>query len=80
LNALQLIAGMPLEINPLKEMGGTEVFGKMMLSSLYSLAAIGAGIPIAVIWSISLEFYVLLVCTLFVSLFVFLIACIYSGF
>lgn len=65
---------MPLEINPLKEMGGTEVFGKMMLSSLYSLAAIGAGIPIAVIWSISQEFYVLLVCTLFVSLFVFLIA------
>jgi len=59
-----------LEIDPLKETGGTEIFGKMMLSSLYPFAAFGAGIPIAVIWSISQELYVLLICTLCVSLFV----------
>ncbi|MDI6810559.1 MAG: hypothetical protein QMD80_02590 [archaeon] len=58
----------------MKEMGGTEIFGKMMLSSLYPFATFGAGIPIAVIWSVSQEFYVLQVCTLFVLGFMFLLA------
>ena len=65
----------PLKINPLKEMGGTEIFGKMVLSSLYPIAAIGAAIPGMVIWSISTQVsYVLLVCILLVSIFMFIIA------
>ena len=65
----------PLRINPLKEMGGTEIFGKMVLSSLYPIAAIGAAIPGMVIWSTSTPVsYVLLVCILLVSIFMFIAA------
>lgn len=65
---------MPLKIDPLKEMGGIEIFGRMMLSSVYPMAAIGVGIPIMLIWSVGQEFYVLLICILLVLFFVFLIA------
>lgn len=65
---------MPLKIDPLKEMGGIEIFGRMMLSSVYPMAVIGVGIPTMIIWSAGQEFYVLLVCILLVLFFVFLIA------
>ena len=65
---------MPLKIDTLKEMGGIEIFGRMMLSSVYPMAAIGVGIPIMLIWSVCQEFYVLLICILLVLFFVFLIA------
>jgi hypothetical protein len=65
---------MPLKIDPLKEMGGIEIFGRMMLSSVYPMAAIGVGIPIMIIWSVGQEFYVLLICILLVFIFMFLIA------
>lgn len=65
---------MPLAINPLKDMGGTEVFGEILRSSLYPFAILGAGIPVAVVWSCSQDSYVLLICTFFVLLFTFLLA------
>jgi hypothetical protein len=65
---------MPLKINPLKEMGGIEIFGRMMLSSVYPMVAIGVGIPTMIIWSFGQEYYVLLLGILLVLLFMFLIA------
>ncbi len=63
------------DINPLKEMGGTEVFGKIMLLSLYPFATVGAGIPVLIIvGSYFQKFYGLLIAIFFVSLFVFLLA------
>ncbi len=63
------------DINPLKEMGGTEVFGKIMLLSSYPFATVGAGIPVLIIvGSYFQKFYGLLIAILFVSLFVFLLA------
>lgn len=66
---------LPIEINLLKEMGGTEIFGKIVLSSAYTAAAIGAALTINVIWSSGQETYVLLIsillCSIFISLMIF---------
>lgn len=42
---------MPVEINPLRPMGGTDGFGRLMLSSIIPVTVIGAGIPL-VIWQV----------------------------
>lgn len=63
----------PLDINPLKEMGGTEVFGEMILSSVYPAAALGVAIPVVVVWSFTKEFYVVIISAVLVLFFVFLI-------
>lgn len=63
----------PLHINPLKEMGGTEVFGKMILSSVYPAAALAVAIPVVVAWSVTKAFYVVLISAVLVLFFVILI-------
>ena len=67
----------PLKINPLKRMGGTEIFGKMVLSSVYMAAVVGAGLPFTVIWGKTQELYVLLLSVVLVMIFVFIMI---SGF
>jgi len=67
----------PLKINPLKKMGGTEVFGKIVLSSVYMGAVVGAALPFSVIWGKTQDFYVLLISVVLVLIFIFLII---SGF
>lgn len=63
----------PLKIDPMKDMGGTEILGKMLLSSLYPFAILGGGIPIAIFWS-SQKVSLFVVCVFFILCFMFLIA------
>ena len=58
-------------------MGGTEVFGKIVLSSVYMGAVVGAALPFSVIWGKTQDFYVLLISVVLVLIFIFLII---SGF
>ncbi|KYK34986.1 MAG: hypothetical protein HXS46_01755 [Theionarchaea archaeon] len=51
----------PLKIDILKEMGGTEIFGEMILSSTYLGVALGVAVPFAAMWHINQQFHVLLI-------------------
>jgi hypothetical protein len=62
----------PLKINLLKKMGGTEIFGRIILSVVYTTTMIGVQLPISLFWSSGQEFYVLLISVALVSIFVFL--------
>lgn len=63
----------PLKVDPLKEMGGTEIFGKIILSSTYLGVTLGVAVPFAVMWHINQELHVLLIKVIVVAVVVVLI-------